>query len=87
MAWDAQTIRGFLSSSSRSPALGGVGRRRAHMVPVLLSHSCDGADDDALAMHFLKTRVCLEDLTRETFSEDDARDVGKHHFQGGLRTS
>ena len=56
-------------------------------MPVLLSCSCDGADDDALAMHFLKTQVCLEDLTLETFSENDARDVGKHHFQGGLRTS
>lgn len=46
----------------------GVGKRTAHIVPVLLSCSCDGADDDALALHFLKTSVCLEDLTLETFS-------------------
>lgn len=59
----------------------------AHIVPVLLSCSCDGADDDALTMHFVKTRLCLEDLTPETFSEDGTRDVGKHLFQGGLRIS
>lgn len=81
-----QTIQDFLNSTSY-PALAGVGKRMARIVPVLLSCSCDGADDDALAMHFLKALVCLENLTLETFSEDDARDVRKHHFQGELRTS
>lgn len=77
-----------LNKQHQQPSFGGVGRRVANIVPVLLSCSCDGADDDdALAMHFLKTIVCLEALTPETFSEDDARDVGKHRFQGRLRSS
>lgn len=77
-----------LVSGTSSPALVGVGRRVANIVLVLLSCSCDGADDDdALAMHFLKTQVCLEALTPETFAEDDAREVGKHRFQERLRTS
>jgi len=61
MARDSSDGPGGPLSSTSSPALAGVGKRVAHIVPALLSSSCDDADDDALAMHFLKTQVCLED--------------------------
>lgn len=64
------------------PKVFGDSRKETLPVPVLLSCS----SRDALAMHFLKTSVCLEDFTPETLPED-AGDVGKHDFQGGLRTS
>lgn len=76
------------SRMSPQPQVPGDSRKEALAlpVPVLLSCSSDGTAD-ALTMHFLKTYVCLEDLTPETLSEDDAGDVGKHDFQGGLQTS
>lgn len=79
--------RGWLRGSrvSPQPQVPGDSREEALALPVPVLLSC--SSDDALAMHFLKTSVCLEDLTPETLPEDDARDVGKHDFQGGLRTS
>lgn len=68
------------------PQAPGDSRKEALAPPVPALLSCS-PDDDALTMHFLKTSVCLEDLTPETLPEDDAKDVGKHDFQGGMRTS
>lgn len=73
------------SRGSQEPQVPGGSRKGAPALPVPVLLSC--SSDDALTMHFLKTSVCLEDLTPETLSEDGARDVGKHDFQGGLRTS
>lgn len=73
------------SRVSQEPQGPGDSRKEALALPVPVPLSC--SSDDALAMHFLKTSVCLEDFTPETLPEDGARDAGKHDFQGGLRTS
>lgn len=54
--------QGFPHQQPSSCGWEGVG----HAVPALLSCSCDGAEDAALAMPYLGTRGCLEDLTLET---------------------
>lgn len=46
--------RDHSGSPSRYPARMGAGPSMAHITPVLLSCSCDGAAVDALPMHFLK---------------------------------